>query len=104
MTDLHQHLRERVLAAVAELGLDREQVDGLVRLDPPKNRDHGDVALGAFQLAKLAKQPPPAFAAALALERDCAVQDVPYDALRARLLGAGQVLEWAPGDGVGAGR
>ena len=65
MTDLHQHLRERVLAAVAELGLDREQVDGLVRLDQPKNRDHGDVALGAFQLAKLAKQPPPAFAAAL---------------------------------------
>ena len=65
MTDLHQHLRERVLAAVADMGLERDAVEGLVRLDPPKNRDHGDVALGAFQLAKLLKQPPPAVAAAL---------------------------------------
>ena len=66
MTDLHNHLRERVLAAVADLDLDRTEAEAMVRLDPPKNRDHGDVALGAFQLAKLAKQPPPKFAAALA--------------------------------------
>ena len=65
MTDLHQHLRERVLAAVVDMGLERDAVEGLVRLDPPRNRDHGDVALGSFQLAKLAKQQPPAFAAAL---------------------------------------
>ncbi len=45
-----------------------------------------------------------AFAAALAVERDCAVQDVPYDALRERLLGAGQVLEWGTAASVGAGR
>ena len=66
MTDLHQHLRERVLAAVGEMGLDRDVADPLVRLGPPKNRDHGDVALGSFQLAKLAGEPPPAFADALA--------------------------------------
>lgn len=65
MTDLHQHLRERVIAAVIDMGLDRDAADGLVRLGPPKNRDHGDVALGAFQLAKLIKQAPPAVAAAL---------------------------------------
>ena len=35
-----------------------------------------------------------ALAAALAVERDCAVQDVPYRALRARLEEAGQVLQW----------
>jgi len=65
VTDLHQHLRERVIAAVIDMGLDRDAADGLVRLGPPKNRDHGDVALGAFQLAKLIKQAPPAVAAAL---------------------------------------
>ena len=57
MTDLHQHLRERVLAAVAELGLDPAKVGDLVRLDPPRNREHGDVALGAFQLAKWTHPP-----------------------------------------------
>ncbi len=64
MTDLNSHLRERLLAAIAELELPAEAA-GMVRLDPPKNRDHGDVALGTFQLAKLAKQPPPKFAAEL---------------------------------------
>ena len=68
MNDLHQHLRERVLAAAVDMGLERDAVQGLVRLDPPKNREHGDVALGAFQLAKLNKQPPPAFAAALVMQ------------------------------------
>ncbi|MGC6488959.1 MAG: FAD-dependent oxidoreductase [Planctomycetota bacterium] len=37
-----------------------------------------------------------ATAAAMAVEGDCAVQDVPYAALRARLLAAGQVLAWTP--------
>jgi hypothetical protein len=35
-----------------------------------------------------------AIAADLALERDCAVQDVEYAKLRSRLIEAGQVLEW----------
>ncbi len=66
MTELHDHLRQRVLAACETLGLDGTAAEPLVRLDPPKNRDHGDVALGAFQLAKLAGKAPPALAAALA--------------------------------------
>lgn len=63
MSELHQHLRERLLAAIADLGVDAAAADSLVRLDPPKNRDHGDVAFGSFQVAKLAGQPPPKFAA-----------------------------------------
>ena len=66
MTDLNSHLRARLLAAIADLDLPAAETEGMVRLDPPKNRDHGDVALGAFQLAKLAKMPPPKFAATLA--------------------------------------
>ena len=66
MTDLHSHLRTRLLAATTELGIDRTAAEPLLRLDPPKNRDHGDVALGAFQLAKLAGKAPPALAAELA--------------------------------------
>lgn len=66
VTDLHTHLRDRLLTALAELGLCRADAEPLLRLDPPKNRDHGDVALGAFQLAKLAGKAPPAFAAELA--------------------------------------
>ena len=65
MTDLHSHLRKLLLAAIADLDLPAEEVAGMLRLDPPKNRDHGDVALGAFQIAKLAKMPPPKFAAEL---------------------------------------
>ena len=37
-----------------------------------------------------------AVAASLAIERDCAVQDVPYDALARRLRAAGQILRWPP--------
>ena len=66
MTDLHSHLSTRLLAATTELGIDRAAAEPLLRLDPPKNRDHGDVALGAFQLAKLAGKAPPALAAELA--------------------------------------
>jgi len=66
LTELHDHLRERLLAATTALGLDRAAAAPLVRLDPPKNREHGDVALGAFQLAKLAGKAPPALAGELA--------------------------------------
>ena len=66
VTDLNSHLREHLLAAIADLDLADTDVAAMLRLDPPKNRDHGDVALGTFQLAKLAKQAPPQFAAELA--------------------------------------
>jgi arginyl-tRNA synthetase len=66
VTELHDHLRERLLAATTSLGLDRATAAPLLRLDPPKNREHGDVALGTFQLAKLAGKAPPAFAGELA--------------------------------------
>jgi arginyl-tRNA synthetase len=66
VTDLHRHLRERLLHAVTTLGVPAAAAEPLLRLDPPKNRDHGDVALGAFQLAKLAGKAPPAFAVELA--------------------------------------
>jgi hypothetical protein len=38
-----------------------------------------------------------ATAAVLALDGKLAVQDVPYDRLRERLLADGQVLEYSPG-------
>jgi arginyl-tRNA synthetase len=66
VTDLHRHLRERLLHAAAALGLPAQAVEPLLRLDPPKNRDHGDVALGAFGLAKLAGKAPAALATDLA--------------------------------------
>jgi arginyl-tRNA synthetase len=66
VTDLNSHLRERLLAAIATFEVPEADLATMLRLDPPKNRDHGDVALGTFQLAKLAKQPPPQFAAELA--------------------------------------
>ncbi len=66
VTDLHSHLSTRLLAATTELGIESTAAEPLLRLDPPKNRDHGDVALGAFQLAKLAGKAPPALAAELA--------------------------------------
>jgi arginyl-tRNA synthetase len=67
VTDLHQHLRDRLSTVLAELGVARTDAEPLLRLDPPKNRDHGDIALGAFQLAKLAGLAPPALAGKLAL-------------------------------------
>ena len=66
MTELHQHLRARLVAAVVDLGIPSAEAEALVRLDPPRNKDHGDAALGSFQLAKLAGKAPPAFAAELA--------------------------------------
>jgi len=70
VTDLHTHLRNRVLAAVEGLALDPTAAASAIRLDPPKNRDHGDVALGAFQLAKMAKKAPPALAGEIAAAVD----------------------------------
>jgi arginyl-tRNA synthetase len=55
-----------LLAALTELGLDAAAAEPLLQLSPPKNKDHGDVALAAFQLAKLAGKAPPAFAQELA--------------------------------------
>ncbi len=66
VTDLHSHLRARLLAAVTELGIAPLAAEGVLRLDPPKNREHGDTALGTFQLAKLAGKPPPVLANELA--------------------------------------
>lgn len=66
MTKLTSHLRDRLLATLETLGVDRETAAPAVRLDPPKNRDHGDVAFGAFQLAKICKKAPPALAAEIA--------------------------------------
>lgn len=63
MTDLKTHLEQRVAAAFGDL--DAAQRDALL-LMPPKNRDHGDIALGCFQLAKLRKAAPPQIAAELA--------------------------------------
>jgi arginyl-tRNA synthetase len=63
---LHDHLRARLLAACASLGIDAATAGPLLRLDPPKNRDHGDVAFGAFQLAKAVGKAPPALAGELA--------------------------------------
>jgi arginyl-tRNA synthetase len=59
VTELHQHLHQRILAAAVDLGLDAAAAEALIRLDPPKNKEHGDLALGAFQLAKLAQKAPP---------------------------------------------
>ena len=66
MTDLHTHLRSRLLAAATSLGLPANAAEPLLRLDPPKNREHGDVAFGTFQLAKLAGKAPQALAGELA--------------------------------------
>lgn len=66
MSELHRHLEARLLAALQTAGLAAAQATPLLRLDPPKNRDHGDVALPAFQLAKLLGKAPPALAAELA--------------------------------------
>lgn len=66
MSELHRHLETRILAVLERLGLAAEQARPLLRLDPPKNREHGDVALGAFQLAKAIGKAPPALAGELA--------------------------------------
>lgn len=66
VTELHRQLTERIHQVAADLGAPQNQLAALVRLDSPKNRDHGDVALGTFQLAKVLGKAPPAVAAILA--------------------------------------
>ena len=66
MTQLQRHLQDRILAALEGHGLSRAQSEPLVVLQPPKNREHGDVALGAFQIAKALGKAPPQMATELA--------------------------------------
>ncbi|MHC5064187.1 MAG: arginine--tRNA ligase [Planctomycetota bacterium] len=60
MSDLRAHLETRLLAA---LGADKAE---LLLLQPPKNREHGDLALACFKLAKAESAPPPQIAAKIA--------------------------------------
>ena len=66
MSELHTHLRDQALSVLQRMGMAREAAEAGLRLEPPKNREHGDVALGAFLLAKTLGKPPPALAAELA--------------------------------------
>ena len=66
MSQLQRHLQDRLLAALQGLGLPRAQAEPLVVLQPPKNREHGDTALGGFQLAKALGKAPPQLATELA--------------------------------------
>ncbi len=66
MSELHRHLRQKALSVLQGMGLPAAEAESALRLEPPKNKDHGDVALGAFQLAKLAGKAPPQFAAEFA--------------------------------------
>ena len=59
MTDLRQHVADRIAEA---LGVSTEAEKAAIQLTPPKNRAHGDVALGMFQLAKMRGIAPPALA------------------------------------------
>ena len=63
MTDLRAHLQQRVFSAIGDVP---ESMHGALNLSPPKNRDHGDLALGVFAVAKLRKVAPPALAQELA--------------------------------------
>lgn len=63
MTDLYTHLRETLLRAVG--GNTAETAQALL-LQPPKNRTHGDVALGCFLLAKVLGKPPAEVASTIA--------------------------------------
>lgn len=66
MSELQNHIRTRVAAALQPRGWDAAAVEAALLLQPPKHREHGDVALGCFQLARLAGTSPPALAAELA--------------------------------------
>lgn len=59
MTDLREHVQERIADA---LGVANDDERSAIQLTPPKNRAHGDVALGCFHLAKLRGIAPPALA------------------------------------------
>ena len=55
MLDLRTHLEQRIATALENLS---QKDSGPIRLGPPKNPEHGDVALGCFQLAKPFGQKP----------------------------------------------
>jgi arginyl-tRNA synthetase len=55
--DLVAHLQRAILAA---LGAGGEGLRAAITLQPPKNREHGDLALPCFLLGKALGQPPPA--------------------------------------------
>lgn len=61
MIDLREQVRERILEALGDPAPETRAV----ALQPPKNRDHGDVAFGAFQVAKQRGVKPPELAAEL---------------------------------------
>ncbi len=63
MTDLYTHLRETLLRAVGGNAAETEQA---LLLQPPKNRAHGDVALGCFLLSKVLGKPPAEVASTIA--------------------------------------
>ncbi len=63
MNQLNEHLTQKIASALG--GLTDDELKA-VMLMPPRNRDHGDVALGSFQLAKLRKTAPPALAQEIA--------------------------------------
>ena len=78
MSRLLDHLHARLVAVLGDLGLPPERSAPLLQLEPPKNREHGDTSLGAFQLAKLLGKMPPALATELArrIEPDTVIESV----------------------------
>ena len=60
MSELRAHLRKQILEIV---GVDNAD---LVQLQPPKQRSHGDIAVGCFLLAKQEGSPPSSVAARIA--------------------------------------
>ena len=66
MTDLREHLKQRILEVVGEDNAD------LVQLQPPRQRSHGDISLGCFLLAKKLNESPQSLATRIsdALGRD----------------------------------
>ncbi len=83
---LHQHLRDRVAAALSALGVDPDAAP--VELAPPPKPEMGDLGLPCFALAKLLRKAPPLIAKELAeqLEPDAVIAEVgtagPYLNLR----------------------
>ncbi len=62
MTDIRQLVQDRIAQALGAEGAARDAI----QLSPPKNREHGDYALGCFRLAQERGEKPPVTAAAVA--------------------------------------
>jgi arginyl-tRNA synthetase len=90
---LHEHLRRKVVAALAALGVDAE-----VELAPPPNPEMGDLGFPCFPLAKLLRKAPPRIAAELAAQiatdevLESATAAGPYVNLRIRREARAQVV------------